>query len=164
MPDYNIYLRADLKTGENSPTKPNQIKDKKNKVSPKKVAGMVSSFIQNPDSAIGFTLSKAAGTISKAAGTGAAGAALVIGVAAVKITDKVITMYNNYASSASGDYAFQIQYGNFKQTIHNVLHPFSTEVNRQYSQLEIRKQNSVNEQRLLLTGGSILNSEYGRFL
>jgi len=165
--DYNIFIHSDLSTAS-KPTTPKQLRPKgANGESDKgtNIAGAISkvgSFIQNPDSAISAVMGKGVGAIASA---GVVGAIIVVAAKVIFGTaDKVITTYNNYASSASGDYARAITYNNFKQALTNTLHPVSTEISRQQAQLQIKKQNAINEQQQLLTGGTILNSEYGRYL
>lgn len=163
MADYNIYIHGDGGGNNDDPTKPFQTRnDGEGKFDPTQVVSKASSFVQNPDSIISSTMGAGIRAVAKA---GVVGALAVIAVkTVVGITDKVITLYNNYASSAGGNYNGIITYNNFKQTIHNVFTPVSTEIQRQQAQLEIRKANAVNEQQRLLTGGTILNAQNGRYL
>lgn len=163
--DYNIYIHTIGSNGQDrSPTTPWQVamsdEGSGDVVSggdfnPSSAVRKGASFLSNPDSAIGSILKTPIGKI------GAVGIAIM---AAIHLTDKAITMYQAYAAPASGDYKFQIEYNNFKQSIHNTFHPFSTEIQRQYNTLQIKKENLANEQARLLLGGTYINSPYGRYL
>lgn len=159
MPDYNIYIRTlGTSGGESSPTQPWSDDGETGGKNPATAINKVSGFIQNPDSIIGSIMRTPIGKIGAAA--------VLVGamVAAISITDKAINMYQSYASSASGDYKYQIEYNNFKTQIHNGFHPFSTEIRKQMFNLQIKKENLANEQQRLLLGGTFLNSPYGRYL
>lgn len=169
MADYNIYLTSVGNNGQgnSSPTTPWQLRggvggsggdsgeNMGGGFDPSNAVRRGAAFLQNPDSLIGSVLKTPIGKLGIAA--------VVIG-AAINITDKAITMYQSYASPASGDYKFQIDYSNFKQSVHNFMHPFSTEIQRQFNQLQIKKENLANEQARLLLGGTYLNAPYGRYL
>lgn len=166
MPDYNIYIHAiNNGTSQASPTTPWQLKEGSGSAdggtisggggSPASMISKGAAFITNPDSLIGGIVSSTWGKM---------GIAGVVIAAAISITDKAVTMYQGYASSASGDYKAAIDYNNFKAVVHNVFRPFSTEVQRQQMVLQIKKDNLANEQQRLLLGGSFINSPYGRYL
>jgi len=166
MADYNIYLHSVSNAkGNESPTTPWQLLGGEGGdnvggsggggFSPSTAIHAGAAFLRNPDSAIGGVMSSTLGKL---------GIVGFIAVTAVKLTDKAITMYNGYASSANGDYKFAIDYNNFKNAIHTAFHPFSTELERQQNALQIKKDNLKNEQDRLLLGGSFINSPYGRYL
>jgi hypothetical protein len=169
MADYNIYLTSVGNDGQgnSSPTTPWQLRggaggsggDSGDNMGggfdPSNAVRRGAAFLQNPDSMIGSVLRTPIGKL---------GIASVIIGAAINITDKAVTMYQSYSSSASGNYKYQIEYSNFKQNLHNFMHPFSNEVQRQMSALQIKKENLANEQERLLLGGSVLNAPYGRYL
>lgn len=161
--DYNIYIHTVSQGGNESPTIPWQLKTTGNEngavaggeFSPSTAVKEGASFLRNPDSLIAGVMSTAIGKL----GVGA----LIVKVIA-NITDKAITMYQSYAAPASGDYKFQIAYNNFKAGIQSVMHPFSTGLQAQMRDLQIRKENLANEQQRLLLGDSVINSQYGRYL
>lgn len=167
MADYNIYIHS---YGQyDAPTTPFQLRAESDTSgvggegggSGGSGFGMIrraASFILNPDSAIGQTMSTTAGAIGKAFP-----AALAIGTAII-VAKKVVDFYSSYVSSATGDYGFQIKYNNFFQRLHNAFHPFSNAIEGTKMELELRKQNERNEQERLLFGGSIYSSKYGRTL
>ncbi len=168
MADYNIYIHS---YGQyDSPTTPVQLRADSDTsgVGGEGGAGgsgfgavrRAASFIQDPDSAIGAVLSTASGVLKS---TNLAPVIFAVG-ALMKIADKTISFYNELTVSNSGDHAFQIQYNNFKQQIHNAFHPYTTGVNRTIALNELRRENVRNEQERLLTGGTIYNSRYGRYL
>lgn len=166
MADYNIYIHTVGTSGNNSsPTTPFQLRGTSETsgtgeivsggFDPSTTVKKGAAFISNPDSAIGAVMASTIGqmgVLTFALGT------------AIRITDKALTMYNNYATTASGNYKFAIDYNNFKQRIHNILTPFSTEINRQLNQLQINKENAKNQQERMLLGGTIINAPYGRYL
>lgn len=171
MADYNIYIHAF--SGESSPTSPFQLRGgssdeggvEGSAASGGDAFGLIrraSSFIQNPDSAIGKVANTASGALMS--GVGKIGIAIFAVGALLKITKSVADKYIAYSTSATGDYAFQIKYNNFFQVMHNALHPVSNEIQRQYTQLEIIKRNQKVEQERLLFGGTIYTDKYGRNL
>lgn len=161
--DYNIYIHTVSQGGNQSPTTPWQLRTSGNEngtipggdSSPSTAVQEGASFLRNPDSLI-------AGVMSTAIGKLGIGAIIVKAIA--DITDKAISMYQSYASTASGDYKFQITYNNFKTAIQSVMHPFSTGLQAQMRDLQIKKENLANEQQRLLLGDSVINSQYGRYL
>lgn len=167
MADYNIYIHTVGTSGNNSsPTTPFQLRGTEQTASgsgesidggfsPSTIVQKGAAFISNPDSAIGAVMASTIGKI---------GIAAFVVNTVTKITDKALTMYNNYATTASGNYKFSIEYNNYKTALHNALTPFSTEVNRQLNQLQINKENAKNEQERMLLGGTIINAPYGRYL
>lgn len=174
MADYNIFIHS--ASNYESPTTPLQMKGDSGESGVGGESGSggsglgfarrAAAFILNPDSAIGSIMNAPAGAIgksSKAGGIVAATVMLAI-TTAFSIVDKVVTTYNAYSSSASGDYSNMIHWNNTKKLISNILHPFSTELSRQQAELQIKLKNAENEQEMLLTGGSIYNSRYGRYL
>ena len=161
--DYNIYIRTrGSGGGVDSQTTPWQLKTSDGEFQQDTGSGdggfsvkQAGAFLANPDSAISKVLNTPAGKV---------GAVIGVICTLAAITGKVISMYDAYRSSATGDFQFQIGYNNFKQHIQNLLHPFSTEVQRQMSSLQIKKDNLKAEQERLLLGGTILNAPYGRYL
>lgn len=161
--DYNIYIHSVSANGNQSPTSPWQLQsdDSNGEIvsgggfSPSSTVKKAGAFLSNPDSLIGKVM---------ATGVGKLGVAAVIISTIIRLTDKAITMYQSYAAPASGDYKFQIEYNNFKQTMHNVMTPFSTEIQRQQAELQIKKEKLANEQQMQLLGGTMINSPYGRYL
>ena len=165
MADYNIYIHSF--SGESNPTTPFQLRgngsgDSASDGNDSGVNGFgiinkAAAFVQNPDSAIGAVMNSATTVMGKLA-------PVMIGAALVSIAKRVVDLYVPYASSASGDYGFQVKYNNFFQEFHNFTHPFSTAIQKQRNQLEIKKTNARNEQERLLFGGTIYSSKYGRNL
>lgn len=163
MADYNIYIRTiGGEGGEGSAVKPFQTGGGDAAKEASQFISKAGAFMENPDSALGAVKNAGVGTLSKAL-PWVGVAILAVGIAA-KVTDSIVTKYQSYTSSASGDYTDTINYGNFKQLLQNAFTPFSTAIRVQMARLEIRKANARNEQEMLLTGGTILNSQYGRYL
>lgn len=169
MADYNIWIRSF--NNADSPTTPIQLRQESDISGTGGDGGSggsgfgfirrASQFLINPDSAIGEVANTAVGTLKKAAGVAAV---LFVVSTAIKLTDKVVTIYNDFSSEASGDYANKIKYNNFKQLMHNAMTPFSNQIQMEKTQLQIMNQNAKNEQERLLFGGTIYNSKYGRYL
>lgn len=87
---------------------------------------------------------------------------IAITVAAVKIIDQATTFLLPFYTTATGDYAFQNNYNNFKQTVNNIFNPIQTFINYQKTKQQIAVFNqNVSEQRLLL-GDSTINYNFGR--
>lgn len=173
MADYNIYIHSF--GNYDSPTTPFQVREESDTSGVGGEGGSggggfgairrAASFVSNPDSALGAVMNTASGAIRTAAkALGPVGIITILFGAAIKIASKVDEMYMSYASPASGDFRRLYQYENTKQAIHMLTHPFSTEIQRQKAQLQIKMQNAKNEQEMLLTGGTIYNSKYGRYL
>ncbi len=163
MADYNIYIRTiGGEGGEGSAVKPFQTGGGDAAKEASQFISKAGAFLENPDSAIGAVKSAGVGTLSKALPW--VGVAILAASILVKIGTSVADKYFAYTSSASGDYSDSIAYSNFKQSIHNAFTPFSTAIRVQMAKLEIRKANERNKQEMLLTGGTILNSQYGRYL
>ena len=168
MADYNIYIHTVSTSGESSPTTPWQLKDDGGEstgssgetvsgggFSPSTAVRRAGAFLTNPDSAIGSVLSS---TVAKAGI-----AAFAVGTL-IKITDIVLTEYSNAESTLGGKSDLSRNIANFKQTIHNIFHPYSMVMDVFRTSQKIRAENAQNEQERLLLGGTLTNSPYGRYL
>lgn len=168
MADYNIYIRTiGGEGGEGSAVKPFQTGggDGGEGFSASQASQFVSktgAFLENPDSGIGMAKNAAVGTVSRALPW--VGVAILAATIVAKIGLSITDKYFSYASSATGDYQDAIAYSNIKQSLSNAFSPFSTAIRIQMKNLEIRKTNERLRQEQLLTGGTILNSQYGRYL
>lgn len=173
MADHNIYIRyVGAGTGTNqasSPTTPWSLSSASENASggandnvnggggfsPSSVIKRGANYLMHPGSMVSDIFNTTIGRVGLAVG-------------AIKIiegiTNKAINMYQSYAAAASGDFKFQIDYSNFKQQIHNTFHPIQTEINRQYNNLQLKKDTLASEQQRLLLGGTATNSPYGRYL
>lgn len=171
MPNYNIYLKSDVTghAGENEATTKVGKKTKDEGKVSKEVTTeakiqRITGFITNPDSALSFakqSLIKSSGVMETGSVTSIATVALK---AAFAIADKTINVYNSFAVPASGNANFQKQWSNIKRSLQIVKNPIQTAYDalltteRQYIENLRREENSI------LLGGTILGSEYGRFL
>ena len=116
MADYNIYIRTiGGEGGEGSAVKPFQTGggDGDGAKAASQFISKAGAFMENPDSALGAVKNAGVGTLSKAL-PWVGVAILAVGIAA-KVTDSIVTKYQAYTSSASGDYNDTINYGHFKQ-------------------------------------------------
>ena len=165
MADYNIYIRTiGGEGGSGSPTQPFQTGggDGTSAQEASQFISKAGAFATNPDSAIGAVKDTAIGAVSSKLPW--VGVAILAAKIMWNITDNIISKYNEFSSSASGDYDFKIKYANWKRGIQIAFHPFSTTFERWQAELEIAKANAKNQQERILNGGTILNSEYGRYL
>lgn len=165
MADYNIYIRTiSGDSGEGSAVKPFQTGggDGFGAGDASQFISKAGAFMENPDSAFGAVKSAGVGAVSKALPW--VGVAIIAATALWNIGNSIYSKYNNYVTSASGDYEKQIKYNNFKRAIHIATHPISMIYERELAMLEIRKANARNNQEQFLTGGTILNNPYGRYL
>lgn len=165
--DYHIYLHNST-SGQQAPqTTPKQVKPIEQRTSGKtkpNVSGMIATttnLITNPDSLISSAMSKSAGVLKT---VGKFVVPLFITHALYRITDKIATEYFAITETASGDYTGSFVLGNIKQSIHNLTHPFSTVFSSFKAQHQIKIGNMRTEQERLLLGGTIYNSNYGRYL
>lgn len=164
MADYNIYIRNVGGEGSSgSPTSPFQTgggdgvgQDALNFVS------KAGSFASDPDSAIGTAAGTAVGAVSSISPW--IKIAVVLAGVAVSISGKVYDKFLAYNTAASGDYTKSIRYSNFKKQIANNMNPVKTSWAVEQRELEMRLASARNAQEMLLTGGTILNSPYGRYL
>lgn len=165
MADYNIYIRTIGGGESSSPTTPTQLGGGDGGNATATASQFISkagAFAQNPDSAIGAVGSTAVGVISRAVPW--VGVAIIAATTILKVGDNVYSKYNDLFSSMTGDYRNRNRYNNFKQGIHNFTHPFSMVMSFIQQTYEERAKNKALEQERLLTGGTILNSQYGRYL
>jgi hypothetical protein len=87
---------------------------------------------------------------------------VAIMVAAITVADKAASFLIPFYTTATGDYSFQNNYSNFKQTLNNAFNPIQYFINAQKMQHENYIFNrKVSEQRLLL-GDSTINYNFGR--
>lgn len=156
MADHIIYIKAlnSAMGGAQTQTQPKQLNSLTSPTSEreqgagiKKIAGIVT----NPDSLIGKVTGE---------GVSAAGVMGAIVVASAVIADKAISIIEPFITRASGDYRFNIEYSNFKNTLGLIFRPVSTGIGIANRLQEIDVVNQRKEQNRLLVGDSIINS-YG---
>lgn len=87
--------------------------------------------------------------------------AVGVATAAAIVLDKTISALEPFVTSASGDYRFQIAYGNFKQSIANITNPKSAITNYLRVQHEYAIINRNREEQRKLFGDSIINYNGG---
>ena len=171
MPDYNVYIHA-IGTGgatNVNPTVPWSAREgnvggafsQTQSQSSFSVGGgyqatrivtRLANTAQNPDSIV----STAIVALAKVAPWVAAAYACVkLGVA---ITDTVL----DFQALETGYYGNQVGWQNFKQTINNVLHPFSSNINAHKTQRQWAIENQKLKQQRDLLGDSVINSWAGR--
>ena len=166
--DYNIYIHN--VSGESSTpasqTTPFQVQNQEGVSGATQGAfsmvNKTASFVSNPDAAMAAVAGNFVGTLSN--NLPVVGIIVFAITALTKIADKVQTNFLSYKSPLSGDYKNLNNYTNFKQSIHNILTPFSTNFNAFLAETNIRKENYKREQENALFGGTINNSQYGRYL
>lgn len=173
MADYNIYIH-NVTGGNDAPTTPFQLKDGAGEgaAGGEGASGggfgfvkRAASFVTNPDSAVGTVMNTASGGLkSMGEGAGAIGIAAIAIAAALTITHKLLQINLAYSTPASGDYKYKIDYDNIVQAFNNGFHPISTYFASRQAQLNNKIQNVKAEQEQLLTGGTIYDSRYGRYL
>ena len=160
--DYNIYIHSPFGQGNDfSQTKPwttasaagsqTSAQDTGISSSVNTAFGTMSKF-SNPDSLVGMGIT----ALTKVAPWIAAAAVVV------SVTDKVITHAIDFGTMQTGNYKAQIEYSNFKQTMSNMLRPFSSSFNYFRNEEQIRIQNQRRMMQRELLGDSIINSYTNR--
>lgn len=171
MADYNIYIHA-FSGGNDSPTTPNQMKTNSDAggISAESggsggfgMARRAASFLTNPDSMIGSIIGKGVEFATSTLGITAIAATLAFSVVK-KIALKNEEYYAKVIAPNSGNYNHVHEFNNIKQMINNVMHPIAAFENHYQMVQEIKRKNEANEQNMLLTGGTVINSPYGRYL
>ena len=166
MADYNIYIRniGGGSGGESSPTTPFQVgggdgfaaKDTGQFIS------KAGSIVQTPDSAFSMAGNVGVGVVSGAFPW--IGIAILVATVLYNTANSIYEKYNNYVTTATGNYDRSTRYSNVKNMLSRAMKPYTAEVQRQMAVLEMKKANAKNEQEMSLFGGTVLNSPYGRYL
>lgn len=173
MPDYNIYIHA-IGTGgatNANPTVPWSAREgngggafsqTQSRSSGANVGGdgfnavktitKAANTAQNPDSIISTAI---VGLAKFAPWVAAAYACVKLSTA---ITDTVL----DFQALETGYYGNQVGWQNFKQTISNVFHPFSSSINAHKTQRQWAIENQKLKQQRDLLGDSVINSWTGR--
>lgn len=157
MPDYNIYIHSvGSGDGDGNATKPKTDKDSKTKPKTAQKIAKGIGLLSNPDSLISEGIGIAAKEVSKAV------PAVAVAYAVLKVSDRMITITQQFQVASTGDYSSQIAYSNFKQGIKNALTPFSTSLNLALARHNAKiEQQRVNQQ-ISLLGESVINQGYVR--
>lgn len=143
--DYHIYIH-DTNNGSGNKTTPFSAKTNESSFATKintgikKVQGVLNGSVVNTGVA---ALSKAIPIVA---------AALIVG----KITDKVLTTGFAHQQEYTGVYKNNVNWNNFKNSIHNIFHPIQYGLSVLHQNAQINKQNKEIEQQNRLIGGSIL--------
>jgi len=155
MNDYNIYIHSVTSdAGEANPTKPKKDKDSKTKPKTAKRIAKGIGYISNPDSLISEGIGIAMKSASKAV------PAVAVAYAVLKVADKATTTVQQFQVISTGDYSGQIAYSNFKQSIKNIITPFSTTMNILMAQHQARIEQLKINQQISLLGESVINTSY----
>lgn len=144
--DYNIYIH-DKTSGTQKPTEP-------------KPGGgdFTAAKTQNNQSLLGFG-SMADANVGKMLSSAATGLAVIAVVKkAIEITDKVVGVVEPFITRETGDYRFNVAYGNAKALFNTVTNPRQAVMNYLTYQQELRIYNRKREQEALLIGESYTNS------
>ena len=143
--DYHIYIH-DTNSGSGNKTTPFSAKTNESSFATKintgikKVQGVLNSSVVNTGVA---ALTKAVPIVATA---------LIVG----KITDKVLTTGFAHQQEYTGVYKNNVNWNNFKNSIHNIFHPIQYGLSVLHQNAQINKQNKEIEQQNRLIGNSIL--------
>lgn len=152
MPDYNIFIHATGTSNSFSKIKPWGNQEEDSADAPFTVAKSVTKnagqFISS-----GFTQYAETGVSSLAR----IAPAVAIAVAAVKVTDKILTTGFSHLETYTGHYEYSMNFNNFKTAIGNFLNPIGTMMKYVRRQNQFDLQNKRVEQERTLVGNSILN-------
>ena len=148
MADYNIYIHSDGFGNNRKPTQPWEEDDASNfSDNAARFVQKAANTAQSPDS----LMSGAMGKVMKAVPWLAA-AYLVL-----KLTDSVITTANSFITTETGDYRFQTEYNNFRNTLKAAFQPFQTTVSIFQTKQRIRIENQKSDLNRMLYSDSIVN-------
>lgn len=143
--DYHIYIH-DTNSGSGNKTTPFSAKTNeanfatKINTGIKKIQGVLNGSVVNTGVA---ALTKAVPIVATA---------LIVG----KITDKVLTTGFAHQQEYTGIYKNNVNWNNFKNSIHNIFHPIQYGLSVLHQNAQINKQNKEIEQQNRLIGNSIL--------
>ena len=143
--DYHIYIH-DTNSGSGNKTTPFSAKTNESSFATKintgikKIQGVLNGSVVNTGVA---ALSKAIPIVATA---------LIVG----KITDKVLTTGFAHQQEYTGVYKNNVNWNNFKNSIHNIFHPIQYGLSVLHQNAQINKQNKEIEQQNRLIGNSIL--------
>ena len=157
MADYNIYIHdvSSNSNGLSSKTTPfsNQ-SEEENPASAfsSKVTGAFNKSQQFASSGFSGEIQQGIAILAKAVPW------VAIVVAAIKITDKILTTSADLTASANGDYRFQMAYNNVKTIIGNVINPISMGKRMIERDIAFTNHNIETQQKNLLTGNIIINN------
>lgn len=144
--DYHIYLHSDTTNSGGNKTTPFSAKTNESSFATKintgikKVQGVLNGSVVNTGVA---ALTKAVPIVATA---------LIVG----KITDKVLTTGFAHQQEYTGVYKNNVNWNNFKNSIHNIFHPIQYGLSVLHQNAQINKQNKEIEQQNRLIGNSIL--------
>ena len=149
MPDYNIYIR-DGSRGSQTKTTAWEETEGKTTAWGEKATETVNAM-SNPDSLVskGVGLLKAVPYVA---------AAFMV----AKLAQKAFETAHQFQVAETGDYRMTVEMGNFKQTISNIFHPFSSTINYNLAQQQYRIENDRRAQQRELLGDAIINQYTGR--
>ena len=143
--DYHIYIH-DTNSGSGNKTTPFSAKTNESSFATKintgikKFQGVLNGSVVNTGVA---ALTKAVPIVATA---------LIVG----KITDKVLTTGFAHQQEYTGVYKNNVNWNNFKNSIHNIFHPIQYGLSVLHQNAQINKQNKEIEQQNRLIGNSIL--------
>lgn len=149
MADYNIYIRDGRKGSQTKTTAWEETEGKT--TSWGSAATDAVNAMGNPDSLIakGVGLLKAVPYVA---------AAFVV----AKTAQKAFETAHRFQQAESGDYRISVEMGNFRQTINNIFHPFSSTINYNLAQQQYRIEDDRRAQQRQLLGDAVVNQYTGR--
>jgi len=163
--DHNIFIRN--LTNNDSPTAPKEMGTNTSSKGFNNGMGIGSTptggFTQ--DTQVEEVLTASSGKLSTGGAGGVIGLAVITATKkVVQITKEVVGLYNSYSSMSSGNYKFQNDWNNMWQGISNVTNPKQTAISYFTNTKQIQINNAKKEQELVLLGGTVINSNYGRYI
>ena len=127
------------------------------------------SFINPPEDSLIGDVMKGKAFSSSLSGSLAGGVGIVVAaIAAYKALinqiDQSVTFFSSFYVADSGDsYRFN-EWKNAMQVVNNMSNPIGTALNAFKTRQSIFRANAKDKQNLALYGGTIINSQYGRYI
>lgn len=150
MADYNIYIRDGSRGSQTKTTAWEETEGKTTAWGEK--ATETVNVAMNPDSLIskGFNFAKKA--------IPAVATAFLV----AKAAQMAFETAHQFQVIETGDYRMTVAMGNFKQTINNIFHPFSSTINYNLAKANYRVEDERRAQQRELLGDAIINQYTGR--
>lgn len=163
--DHNIYIRN--LTNNEKPTEPTKMgksttpegfnSGEESTSTPPSGYVKATGIIDAMKSTAGGIQVSAVGIIGKATV-----GALVI--KSIEVGKSVYSFYTAYSSMSSGDYRQFNEWNNTLQSVSNIANPIQAVVSFHKNIQKIKIDNARKQQEMLLLGGTVLNSNYGRYV
>lgn len=155
MPDHKIYIYTDggiQATGSGSDAfKPFSNKEKKDESSADSVLGVINGAQGMMTSGFQPLISGGIAAFTKVFPY------VAVAVAAVHITDKVVTTGANHLEEYKGDYRHDMFWNNLKTGLGNSINPIGLFLNQQHKNAQFQKRNAEIQMQRTLIGNTIVN-------